>query len=180
MSKQASVTFQSSFEQGDHVSPSRHRPRIRPTLDPFKAQQSPPKIQEKDIYEKVLSASKNPHPPKQGNVEAKALGQRILIRDETQAVGIASRLPTWMKPHPLEGCYNNVFGVAVLVKQSASSRTNLRKLYQRVIEILQYTDSLSQGTQRPNSVGHVALGNKTCTTETNLSVADKTKDTKSN
>ena len=128
----------------------------------------------------MLSASKNPHPPKQGNVEAKALGQRILIRDETQAVGIALRLPTCMKPHPLEGCYNNVFGVAVLVKQSASSRTNLRKLYQRVIEILQYMDSLSQGTQRPNSVGHVALRNKACTTETNLSVAYKTKDTKSN
>lgn len=127
----------------------------------------------------MLSATKNPHPPKQGNVEAKALGQRILIRDETQAVGIALRLPTWMKPHP-EGCYNNVFGVAFLVKPSASSRANLRKLYLRVIEILQYTDSLSQGTQRPNSVGHVALGNKTCTTETNLSVADKAKDTKSN
>ena len=54
-----------------------HQAKIRP-LDPFKAQQSPPENQEKNM-EKVLSAAKNPHLPKQGNVEAKALGQRILM-----------------------------------------------------------------------------------------------------
>ena len=85
-------------------------------------------------------------------------------------------LKPWRRTHPWNPC----FGKDFQVKKSASSRTNLWKLYQGVVPRVQYTDSLSQGTQRPNSVGHVALGNKTRTTKTNLSVADKTQNTKSN